>query len=256
MNKTPVIGVTCHVDTGHQDDIFPGRSLNYIDRTYPDILIRNGMLPFLIPVNENDDFIVEVLHVIDGLLCTGGGKIPDYILNRKEIPVLADTAPDRYRSESKLFSKALELDLPILGICRGMQMINEVMGGTMYLKISENVSGAMEHNQTKFGKSLEEAYHEIKIEEDSHLARVLGVTMLSVNSWHSQSIKEIGRSLKVVARSHDQVIEALESEVNTFVLLTQFHPEIVVKRDLVWNKLFEEFKFQAVEKRKKRGVLK
>lgn len=256
MNKTPVIGVTCHVDTGNQDDIFPGRALSYIDRTYSDILIRHGMLPFLIPVNENADYLAEVLLKIDGLLCTGGGKIPDYILNRQEIPGLAETAPDRYRFESKLFRKALELDLPILGMCRGMQMMNEVLGGTMYLKISENVPGSLEHNQTKAGLSLEEAYHEINIEEDSHLARVCGLTKLSVNSWHSQSVKEPGRSLKVVARSQDHVIEALESEVNTFVLLTQFHPEILIKRNPVWGKLFEEFKLQAAKMRKERGVLR
>lgn len=255
METMPIIGITCHVDTGHQDDIFPGRALNYIDRTYSDVLIANGMLPFLIPVNENEAYIEQVLSSIDGLLCTGGGKIPQYILEQREIPVLAETAPHRYRFEKVLFQRALDKDLPILGMCRGMQMMNEVLEGTMHLKITENIPDSMEHNQIKKGMELEEPYHEIQLAEGSHLKRILKQDRISVNSWHSQSIKKPGKNLIVAARSDDQVIEAIESEVNTFVLLTQFHPEILVRRDESWNRLFAEFRLQAVKVRKRKEII-
>jgi len=256
MKNKPVIGVTCHVDTGGKDDIFPGRALNYIDRTYSDVLIANGMLPFLIPVNEDLNYIEEILGSIDGLLCTGGGKIPDHILNQKEIPGLSKTAPQRYNFEKKLFSMALQLDLPILGMCRGMQMLNEVQGGSLYLKISEEVPLSLEHNQTILGMRLEDPYHEIVLENDSHLARIFGKTKLCVNSWHSQSVKEPGKHLRAVARSRDGVIEAVESEVNTFVLMTQFHPELMVKKDETWLKLFEEYRHQAIKRKRRKEMEK
>ncbi|MCR4440734.1 MAG: gamma-glutamyl-gamma-aminobutyrate hydrolase family protein [Peptococcaceae bacterium] len=252
----PLIGVTCHADTGGEEDIFPGRALHYIDRTYSDILINNGMLPFLIPVNENEEYITRLLQEIDGLLCTGGGRIPARILNQKEIPGLSETAPDRYRFEKRLFEKVLELDLPVLGMCRGMQMMNEVMGGSLYLKISENIPGSLEHNQVKLGIGLEEPYHDLTVEKESHLARIFGKTELRVNSWHSQAVKELGQGFRAVGRSRDQVIEAIESEVNSFVLLTQFHPEILVKKDETWNKLFQAFKLRAAQARKRKEMEK
>lgn len=244
--KNPLIGITCHVDTGGQEDIFPGRALNYIDRTYPDALIANGMTPMLIPVNEDVHYLHSVIERLDGLLLAGGGKIPDSILDQPEIPGLAETAPSRYRFEKALFTAALEADLPVLGMCRGMQMFNEVMGGTLHSKIAEKVPGAMEHNQVKLSMSLEQPYHDIAIEPDSHLSRLIGTAAIAVNSWHSQALDKIGAGLRVVARSGDTVIEAVESQENTFVCLMQFHPEILVKAQPVWNRLFQGFRTQAL----------
>ncbi len=244
--------MTCHVDQGGPDEIFPGRALHYIDRTYPDALIANGMLPVLIPVHHDSNYIDGILAIIDGMVCTGGGKIPQPILDRKEIPGLAETAPERYRFEKELFLRALDLDLPLLGMCRGMQTLNELLGGTMYAKIAEDVPDALEHNQTKLGKPLAEPYHDIAIAPGSHLARIMGDGKIRVNSWHSQAVRLPGRGLKVTARSADQVIEALESKAHTFVLMTQFHPEIMVQSDFHHHAIFRELKIQAVRYQRRR----
>lgn len=251
--ERPLIGITCHVDEGGREDIFPNRALNYMDRTYPDVLIANGMLPILIPVNQDNEYIAAIINELDGLVCTGGGKIPEHILNRKEIPGLAETAPERYLFENKLFINALEKDLPILGMCRGMQTMSELLGGTMYYKITEDIPHSLEHNQTRLGIPLEEPFHEIEITADSHLKRVLKTGSVLVNSWHSQAIKRPGKGLKVVAITEDGVVEAVESENHTFVLLTQFHPEIMVKRDEMWNGIFGYFREQTLNYKSKRG---
>lgn len=243
--KRPLIGITCHVDGGGPDELFPGRALHYIDRTYADALIANGMLPVIVPVNRDGDYIDGVLKAIDGMVCTGGGKIAQHILDREEIPCLAETAPERYRFERELLIRALALDLPLLGMCRSMQTLNELLGGTMYAKLAVDVPGAMEHNQTKLGVALREPYHEIAIAADSHLARITGTKKIRVNSWHSQGVCSPGRGLKVTAWSADRVVEALESECHTFVLMTQFHPEIMVQSDF-YHSFFHELKTQAV----------
>ncbi|WP_131820686.1 gamma-glutamyl-gamma-aminobutyrate hydrolase family protein [Desulfoscipio geothermicus] len=245
-NIIPLIGVTTHVDTGSKYDLFPGRALNYMDRTYADVLIAHGMLPVLIPVNMDSNYINLLLRTIGGLVCTGGGKIPSHILNQTEIPGLRDTAPERYEFEELLFAKALEMDMPMLAMCRGMQTINELLGGSLFLKISHNSPCAMEHNQLKLSIPLEEPYHQIFIDKESYLARILGQTEIYVNSWHSQSVKQPGKGLKVVARSKDHIIEAMESEVNSFVLMLQFHPEILVRKQRVWSNLFTEFRRRAI----------
>ena len=190
ITKIPVIGVLSHADNGNEDDIFPGRALHYIDRIYSDILVRFGMLPIIIPVNSNDDFVDSTLNVIDGIYGTGGGKISKRILERSEIPNLKETAPERYGFETKLFKKAIDKDLPILGVCRSMQTLNEIYDGTICKKISTEIDDSIEHNQTYKGILLNEPYHNINIDKESLLFRILEKEHIKVNSWHSQSVLE------------------------------------------------------------------
>ena len=255
QKKRPVIGITCHPDNGCNGDIFPGRALNYIDRIYSDVLVSNGAIPFIIPVNEDLSYIWSIIDSIDGLLCSGGGKIPQEVLDREEIPGLHETSPQRYSFEDKLFRLALKEELPILGMCRGLQMMNEILGGDLIMKIPSE--GFLQHNQVALGIPLTQPYHEIHIEQDSLLYGLIRQSKVKVNSWHSQSVKKVGSGLRAVAFSEDGIIEAVEGTGISFLLLSQFHPELLCKEYEIWGNLFSEFVNSAIERsQQRRGIMK
>lgn len=249
MINWPVIGILSHVDSGTNDDIFPGRSLNYIDKVYADVLIENQMLPVMIPVNSDQDYIDQIFNEIDGLLGSGGGKIPARILDKEKIPSLKETAEQRYLFEEKLFKKALNLDLPFLGVCRTMQTINELTGGELNSKISYEILDALEHNQQNLGIKLDRPYHDIKISKESKLYQIIKKEKIKVNSWHSQSIKKTGEIFEITAETKDGVIEAIESKNHNFVIMLQFHPELMIKNEKIWVKLYQAFKKEALNYR-------
>lgn len=244
-DKKPLIGITCHVDAGGEEDLYPGTPLNYMERNYADILTECGMIPVLIPVCQDDGYIQGVLSRLDGLIASGGGKIRQSLLGGKTTPPLAETAPERYLFEKKLYLRALEMDLPILGMCRGAQMINEVLGGTMVLQISSEISNCLEHKQSNLKIPETIPSHKIQIRPGSLLSRLTGKEEADVNSFHRQSVKTPGEGLIVSAQAPDGVVEALESIRHHFVLLTQFHPESLCSTDAIWKRLFDELNIQA-----------
>lgn len=252
MNSWPLIGILSHVDSGADDYLFPGRALNYIDKIYADVLIANQMLPVMITVNNDENYIDKILKIIDGLLGSGGGKIPARILNKEKIPSLKETAKERYLFEEKLFKKALDLDLPFLGVCRTMQTINELMGGELNSKISYEIPGSIEHNQQNLGIDLKNPYHSIKITKESRLYQIIKKEEIEVNSWHSQSIKKTGKIFEIVAKAEDGVIEAIESKKHNFVIMLQFHPELMIENEKTWVKLYQCFKKEALLYRKRK----
>jgi len=243
--RKPLIGITCHADSGGEEDIYPGTPLNYTERNYADILVKCGMIPVMIPVYEDANYIRNILTRLDGIVASGGGKIHKSLLNGKTTPPLAETAPERYRFEKELYTEALKLDIPLIGMCRGTQMINEVLGGTMFYHIPSEIKNCIEHNQSNLNIPEEVPSHNIQIYPGSLLAHLIDKGQADVNSFHRQSVKEPGEGLVICARAPDGVVEALESINHSFVLLTQFHPESLCSIDETWKRLFDELKIQA-----------
>ena len=189
------------------------------------------------------------------MIASGGGKIHKSLLDGKTIPPLAETAPERYRFERDLYLRALEQDLPILGMCRGAQMINEVLGGSMVYHIPSEIDHCLEHNQSDHNVSAEIPTHRIQIKPGSLLSQLIGKDQADVNSFHRQSVKNHGEGLVVSALAPDGVVEALESIDHRFVLLTQFHPESLCGSDETWKRLFDELRIQANQYRNRRCKL-
>jgi putative glutamine amidotransferase len=241
----PLIGIACHTDSGGEEDLYPGMPLNYIERTYANILIKCGMIPVMVPVYKNESYIMDILSKLDGLVASGGGKIRPSLLEGGPTPPLAVTAPERYEFEKEFYRRALEMDMPIIGMCRGAQMINEILGGTMVLHIPSEIKNCLEHRQSNQNIPDEIPTHKIQIDPGSLLARLIGKEEAEVNSFHRQSVKEPGEGLVISARAPDGVVEAVESGRHSFVLLTQFHPESLCNSDKTWNRLFDEFRIQA-----------
>jgi putative glutamine amidotransferase len=177
-------------------------------------------VPLVLPVHG--DGASNLVDRIDGLVLTGGGDVdPRYYQG----DVLTARGVDQLRDgfEVDALRRALELDLPVLAICRGMQILNVTLGGTLVGDL-ESAIGSDRHWDLTHWDGVS---HELTIESDSHLGRIAG-SMAEVNSMHHQAVDRIGDGLKVIARSPDGVIEAVEMTDRSFVVGVQWHPECLV----------------------------
>src|SRR5699024_9984154 len=165
--------------------------------------------------------IITLRTMYDGMLFSGGGGLLPEIKKMKTLPGLKEQNPMRYVFEYKLIEAALQNGIPMLGICRGHQMINDVRGGTV---VNLDTKKHRQENPS------EEASHTVKVETGTKLHEAVLREEVPVNSFHSQVIEQPGEGLKVTAYSHDGFIEGIESaNDNQFVLGVQFHPEFMTQ---------------------------
>ena len=185
--------------------------------------------------------IHEYLANIDGLLLPGGGDIDPCLYSETCHDTVSDVSKSLDALEIQMFRKALEADLPVFGICRGIQVMSVAMGGSLYQDIPSQCPQALRHPKKEDGK---DAQHTIEIESDSLLNQVIGKCITKVNSAHHQAVKEVGKGFVVIARASDRVIEAIEAPLKRFVLGVQYHPEQMLKDPKLCQhalKLFKEF---------------
>jgi putative glutamine amidotransferase len=219
------------------------------DTDYIESVVRAGGAPVILPPLADPEAIASLVQAADGVLFTGGGDICS--LAYGEEPHVSSKLQDPLRDETELevARLALERELPILGICRGAQLLNVALGGTLIQDVISQVPGALKHYSEGLDTVL---LHTIAIEPDSLLARVKGTTEMAVNSWHHQSIKEVGRGLRVNSRAKDGVIEGIESAEGRPILGVQYHPEECAARHPRFQALFDWLVKEA-QTRRKRG---
>jgi putative glutamine amidotransferase len=250
FDAKPWIGVTVHVDSGAEEDLYPGHPLTYVERTYLDTLHRHGMKPLILPVLTKRDAMGDYLELLDGLLLTGGGYLRLDVSSRS-LPGLRGTARERYDFEMALLEEALPRGMPIMGICRGCQMINEFFGGTLANLPPE---GPIDHHQETKGIPGHVPVHAMRLESTSRLRMFLGQSQVMVNSFHRQAISRPGDGLKVAGQSEeDGVIEAIEGEAHPWLIGLQFHPEKLWSSESLWSNLFLSFREAALSYRKEQG---
>lgn len=229
----PLIGLTAHVDRGGPEDLYPGHPLIYTDRHYIRALEDHEMIPVILPALQHADEVSRYLGHLDGIVLTGGGFLH---LEKplKLVSTLKKTGDERFVFEKALLTAALRLDMPVLGICRGMnsdhhQEIKEIKGST--------------------------PTHDMTMVPETNFARMLGHKTIAINSFHRQAIDEIGIGLRVCGKSsEDGVIEALESNDHTWVFGVQFHPEQLYGVDPRWSQLFDGFQKAALAYQKKKNI--
>lgn len=177
----------------------------------------------------------------DGVLFTGGEDIDPGFYGEQKKYESVHVNRDRDQFEMKLLESALRRRLPILGVCRGAQMINVGFGGTLYQDIAEDAAPEFEHQQLNAGKKRDETVHGVTLTEpQSHLAGAFEGSC-RVNSLHHQAIKRLGRGLKVTAHSEDGLVEAIEAAGDyPFLLAVQWHPEEMAALP-EQRRIFEEF---------------
>jgi putative glutamine amidotransferase len=215
---SPLIGITTH------PAISPHRaSLDALLDGIVRGIVRAGGLPVLIPPDLGDTTLRGLLERLDGLLLSGGDDLdPIHYGDAASASVGAEDAA-RDRMELGLARWVVERAKPLLGICRGMQVLNVALGGTLYTDVGEH-PGAQRHTYYP-GMPFDLRPHAVQIIEDSALARVAGRSPLMVNSLHHQACREIGAGLRATAYAPDRLVEAIELPGHPFALAVQWHPE-------------------------------
>ena len=213
----------------------------YYDRVnsfYPQSVIKAGGIPVLLPTCYNTKLANDFISKLSAIIFTGGNEFINpnlYGAPPSKFTTLLN--PNRDNWEVALAKESLKSNIPILGICRGHQLLNVVEGGSLYYNIPDEVPTAIGHSAGK--TEMWVPYHSVSIKPDSRLAKIFNKSSLNVNSYHSQAAKEIAPSFRVVAKSSDGIVEAIEHRDNNFVLGVQWHPEAMTEKYEEFNNLFK-----------------
>jgi len=216
---TPMIGITTYRNNNQYG--FPQYSLS---EAYNAALARAGGLPIMIPLALPESSLEALLPRMDGLLLSGGGDIHPQIYNHTLHPLVSNVDNDRDRVELRLLDEAIQVGLPVLGICRGFQVINVGLGGSLYEDILDQRPESSEH-QYYPDWPLDHLAHEVKIDQNSRLANILGGVEFEVNSLHHQGVENLAPGLKPTGFAPDGLLEAFEIPDHPFALGVQWHPE-------------------------------
>jgi putative glutamine amidotransferase len=235
----PVIGVTAkweYASSAGDPSRVDGNHL--LPETYVRSVRAAGGLPILLPSTFDSETRVEYLRICDGVLFSGGGDVNPAFFGDEPARNLGAVDPLRDAFEIGLCQEALELDVPILAICRGVQVLNVAAGGTLVQDIPSTLPNALQHAQKS---PLWHASHGITVESDSILYRLLGASQVYVNSFHHQAVGVLAPAFRVSARTSDGVVEAIESTRHRFAIGVQFHPEGTGDKDPNMKAIFVGF---------------
>ncbi|MBO0603103.1 gamma-glutamyl-gamma-aminobutyrate hydrolase family protein [Sporosarcina sp. E16_3] len=226
----PIIGIT----TDFEED---GR--NILKNTYVQAVIRAGGLPMIIPVGLEED-VDQLVEMLDGLLLSGGNDINPMLFNEEPHAHLGEVSPSRDSSELELARQMLKTGKPILGICRGLQVLNVAVGGTLYQDLHKQNDGPILQHIQKAPNT--HSSHYVQVEKGSLLESIAGSERIQVNSYHHQSLKDVPSFFKVTGVASDGIVEAIESTDEQFVFGVQWHPEALSEKgDAVSLRIFERF---------------
>ena len=226
--KLPLILVT----TSIQDD-----DKTLLNLEYSDSVIEAGGLPILVPYTVSDEALAEYVKMADGVLFTGGVDMAPSFYGEETKPTCGEIHQKRDDVEARLFRLAYQSKKPIMGICRGMQLVNVLMGGSLYQDMPTECPSDIAHRQTE--KYIET--HSVNVVPGTPLNELAGAERIGANSFHHQAAKRIGDGLAVMATADDGTIEALYAEDYPYMRLYQWHPERLRKIDDIHMALFCDF---------------
>jgi putative glutamine amidotransferase len=230
VSRPPLIGVTTSITVGKH----PERA--YVNSAYLAAIQAAGGVPLPIPAQLDARARDEILAIFDGYLLTGGGDLDPATFNEPPHSTLYEVVPARDHLEIALVRYAVEVKKPLLAVCRGIQVLNVALGGSLFQDVASDPGTDIQHQQEK---PRDEPTHPVKVVAGSRLAQVLGTTDLLVNSMHHQAVKAVGRGLVPVAFAPDTIVEGVElEEPDRFILGVQWHPEELTERDPSARRLF------------------
>ncbi|MDP3437187.1 MAG: gamma-glutamyl-gamma-aminobutyrate hydrolase family protein [Bacteroidales bacterium] len=213
--KRPVIGISSTWGEGTSTSA---------PLTYVESVIRAGGVPLVLPITLDPAIMAQMLDRVDGLIMTGGEDIdPLKWFGEEPVPGMGEIVPARDSFDIALIRMAVGRGMPLLGICRGHQLLNVAFGGTLYQDIPSQVKGSSVKHSQKAPRYY--GTHTINIEKGSLLNKQIGLEKVAVNSYHHQAVKDVAPGFKVTARSVDGIVEAMEKIGSTKVFSVQFHPE-------------------------------
>lgn len=232
MAARPLIGITPGY-AGDKDRVYTGRG-------YMEGVNNSGGLAVLLPLKIDAELFDEVLDRFDGFLLAGGADIDARYFGEENLKFNGEISPYRDELEMKLAKAAIDCGKPLLAICRGIQVLNASLGGTLYQDIHSQIK---DRELLKHWQEAPDWYpvHDISLERDTKLWNCFPKEKLGVNSYHHQAVKTLGKGLKITAVSSDGIIESIEHESHRFAVGVQWHPEWMWKEDVSYLKLFEAF---------------
>jgi putative glutamine amidotransferase len=234
----PLIGIT----TYRADNKY-GYPYLHLSEYYAQVLVEAGANPVLLPVSYSDGAPNQLSAHLDGIVLSGGGDIDPALYGSQPHPLVDGVDNMRDSLEIELVKRFLQARKPFLGICRGLQVINVAMGGTLYEDITEQYSDSLKHDCFPLFPR-EHLTHTVQIESGTTLYTILKASTIRVNSLHHQAIRQLASGLNATARAPDGVIEAIECTGHPFGLGVQWHPENLPD-DPASKRLFSAF-VQAV----------
>ena len=210
---------------------------NSVNNTYINSILMNGGVPYLIPVTDNVEVLRQIVAQLDGIVFTGGEDFEPAYFGEENHEKLGEVNVTRDTYDLTLFKLATDRNIPTLGICRGLQLINVAMGGTLYQDLPAEKPSDINHRQEEAGTV---PTHSVSVVDGSVMHQILGEKEIQVNTFHHQAIEKLAPRLKIVGWSNDSVPELIEAYPHRHILGTQFHPEIFTAAgDALMGKLFK-----------------
>ncbi|NCB42720.1 MAG: gamma-glutamyl-gamma-aminobutyrate hydrolase family protein [Clostridia bacterium] len=237
----PLIGITCNYsknDLGSSTGIgIVGQEWILLASDYVKSVEKAGGVPLLIPFTENIETVFDLVKRCDGILITGGDDVDPTLYGQDVMAQCAHLEPRRDVQEALLLKELLNNStLPVLGICRGCQILNVMAGGTLY----QDLPSQKNLVHTLLSVAHGAFAHTVHIKKDSLLEKIIGNETILTNSYHHQSVKDIAPGFEVIGTTADGVIEAVEKKGDRFVLGVQWHPEMT-QASAINHKIFEAF---------------
>jgi len=242
MSRIPLIGVSTSITVGTA----PERA--YVNSTYLHAIQQAGGVPVPLPPQLSPRALDVIVRELHGLLLTGGEDVDPARYGAAPHPALGAVHTARDATEVALLAAARERRLPVLAICRGIQLLNVALGGTLVQDLSSERPSAIRHDQPH---DREARTHDVAIAADSTLAAATGATAIAVNSYHHQAVDRLGHGLRVTATALDGVIEGAEVEDRAWwVVAVQWHPEDLTTDVKAWDRgIFKAFAEAVGERR-------
>ncbi|MFC1996721.1 gamma-glutamyl-gamma-aminobutyrate hydrolase family protein [Chloroflexota bacterium] len=234
----PLIGITTYRTKNSS-----GNDILALGENYTQAISKAGGNPVLVPLGLSEGQLHSLTARLDGILFSGGGDLDPAIFGMETRPEVKSVDPDRDRVEVQMVRTAISEGLPFLGICRGLQVINVALGGTLYTHIADQHPQAIKHDYIQ-GWPRDHLPHSVQIDPNSRLSNIVGNTLLEVNSMHHQGIRDLAASLQPTGWAPDNLIEAIELSDHPFGLAVQWHPECLTaeaRMGVCMQALFQAF---------------
>jgi putative glutamine amidotransferase len=255
--KRPIIGVPTQ-NLQSIGGVSPDIPASWVmSHRYVDALTAVDAVPWLIPALDKDEATLRAIYdELDGIFLPGGADIDPLSYRADRHPSCDRSDPPRDRVELMLVRWAIQDRKPVLGVCRGLQIMNLAAGGTLFQDLNNLRPDSIKHDYFPFrdGYAREHLAHPVRVVEGTRLHRVAGTTDFAVNSMHHQGIDRLGNDLVASAVAPDGLIEGIEARTDQFLVGVQWHPEVLLDSDPKMKRLFEEFSTAAREYREARSA--
>lgn len=225
----PVIGITPSFDKENEEFLLP----------YCQMVSENGATPLPLPETTNKAIWNDYIERCDGFIFSGGHDLAPALYQEEQLPTCGEIKADRDKMEIYAMHQVLDYDLPMFCICRGLQVLNVINGGSLYQDIPTEFPTKIHHQvgEPPFGRK----HHEVTLAKDTPLFDLLKKSDLSVNSRHHQAIKDLGQNLEVTAMSEDSLIEGIFMPKQKFAVGVQWHPESFGGQTIQNKKMMQDF---------------